>query len=796
MNLRNYILSVCVFALAFPAMGQRQEKSLDTLVQKFSQYREKAFQEKIFAHLDRTFYLTGETLWFKIYTVDASFHKPVDLSKVAYAEITDAANIPVLQEKIELVQGRGDGSFFVPASLQSGNYRFRIYTSWMKNFAPEFYFDQVITIVNPFIEHEHTKKIKRSACKVQFFPEGGNLVDGFESKVGFKVSDDSGKGSSCKGFLLNDRNDTIASITPEKFGMGHFLMIPSAREKYKAVLVNEEGVNISAHFPDVHDSGFVMQLRDSGDAVHVIVKSKGVAQHDVYLFVHARQVITRAERQRLQNNTAAFTLEKKEFRDGISHLTVFTEDLQPVCERLYFTYPRKELEIDIATNQKAFSPRKKVSLSLQTRNGSRMPAPAHLSMSVHKLDSLESVEGSNIYAYLWLGADLAGTIESPEYYFDRKEPGASSAMDNLMLTHGWRRFDWQDILKGQTMFTFLPEVRGHIVTGSITKGQEKGGGVFAYLGSPGKIIRAYGSWSSPEGEVRFEIKDFFGPRRIIIQTRTDSADRYNIKVHDPFSPWMKSEKLPSWNVSKEKEPQLLSRSIAMQVQDIFYYERFGSRTVLPRIDSSAFYGHADATYYLEDYTRFPVMEEVMREYVPEVFVRKRKDGFHFVVIDQVQGGVLSGDPMVLLDGIPILDVDDIMAVDPLRIRKLEIVKRTYYLGQAAFSGIVSYTTYGGDMGGMQLDPRSITLDYHGLQLRREFYSPQYSRHQENDRMPDQRYLLHWEPGIATDQEGKSQLEFFTSDVPGTYLVTVHGLDDQGYAGSKTYTFTVTTSDTP
>lgn len=796
MNLRNYILSACIFALAFPAMGQRQEKSLDTLVQKFSQYREKAFQEKIFAHLDRTFYLTGETLWFKIYTVDASFHKPVDVSKVAYAEITDAANIPVLQEKIELVQGRGNGSFFVPASLQSGNYRFRIYTSWMKNFAPEFYFDQVITIVNPFIEHEHTKQIKQPACKVQFFPEGGNLVDGLESKVGFKVSDDSGKGSSCKGFLLNDRNDTIAWITPEKFGMGHFLMIPSAREKYKAVLVNEEGVNISAHFPDVHESGFVMQLRDSGDAVHVIVKSKGVAQHDVYLFVHARQVITRAERQRLQNNAAAFTLPKKEFRDGIAHLTVFTENLQPVCERLYFTYPRKELEIDIATNQKAFSPRKKVSLSLQTRNGSGMPAPAHLSMSVHKLDSLESVKGSNIYPYLWLGADLAGTIESPEYYFGRKEPGVSSAMDNLMLTHGWRRFDWQDILKGQTTFKFLPEVRGHIVTGSITKGQEKGGGVFAYLGSPGKIIRAYGSWSTPDGDVRFEIKDFFGPRRIIIQTRTDSADRYNIKVRDPFSPRMKSEKLPSWNVSKERKTQLLSRSIAMQVQDIFYYERFGSRTVLPRIDSSAFYGHADATYYLEDYMRFPVMEEVMREYVPEVFVRKRKDGFHFVVIDQVQGGVLSGDPMVLLDGVPILDVDDIMAVDPLRIRKLEIVKRTYYLGQAAFSGIVSYTTYDGDMGGMQLDPGSIALDYHGLQLRREFYSPEYSRHPENDRMPDQRYLLHWDPGIATDQEGKSQLEFFTSDVPGTYLVTVHGLDHQGYAGSKTYTFTVTTSDTP
>ena len=99
----------------------------------------------------------------------------------------------------------------------------------------------------------------------------------------------------------------------------------------------------------------------------------------------------------------------------------------------------------------------------------------------------------------------------------------------------------------------------------------------------------------------------------------------------------------------------------------------------------------------------PVMEEVMREYVPGVFVRKRKDGFHFIVLDLVNGGVLPGDPMVLLDGVPILDVDDIMAVDPRRIRKLEVVNRQYHLGQAVFFGIVSYTSYQGDLAGVEVE---------------------------------------------------------------------------------------------
>lgn len=233
----------------------------------------------------------------------------------------------------------------------------------------------------------------------------------------------------------------------------------------------------------------------------------------------------------------------------------------------------------------------------------------------------------------------------------------------------------------------------------------------------------------------------------------------------------------------------------MQVQDIFYYEDYGKRFVDPDIDSSAFYGQPDATYYLDDYTRFPVMEEVMREYVPGVFVRKRKDGFHLMLVDLVNGGVLNDDPMILLDGVPVFDADEIMQFDPLRIKKLEVVKRQYYLGQAVFSGIVSYSTYQGDLGGFPLDPRSISLNYDGLQVQRRFHSPVYNNDQQRaNRTPDQRYLLYWNPQLITDQQGKQLVEFYTSDVTGTYHVVVEGLNRQGISGSKLYTFTVKSQD--
>lgn len=784
-NLNLALLSLLILA------GTAQGQHSDTLVNRFKKYRENTLQEKIYAHIDRTFYLTGETLWFKVYNVDGTLHQPVDVSKVAYAEVLDAANFAVLQAKIELDQGMGNGSFFIPASLSSGNYRLRVYTGWMKNFLPEYYFDQHITIVNPFVAPELQTQRNQHTCQIDFFPEGGNLVSGIRSKVGYRIHARSGDHSACTALIVDDSNDTLATIVPGRSGLGNFYFTPESNRRYRAVVRGKTGTTSTHALPQVHNTGYVMHLEDKAENIEVTIRAKEVSQRGVYLFVHARQIITRAERKDLDNHTATFTLSRKDLAEGISHFTIFDGNLQPVCERLYFIYPRKELRVSISANQKVFLPRKKVSVTLETRNSNGVPGPAHLSMAVYKTDSLPQPGRKGILPYLWLDADLTGTVESPEYYFSTEGAEVQTAMDNLMLTHGWRRFDWAEVLNSQYIYEFLPEVRGHIVTGVISKGEKEQRGVFTYLGSPGKIIRAYGSWSNPEGKVRFEIKDFYGPRRIIIQAKTDSSEAYTIRIMDPFSRAPGRQDLPEWNMGANNEKELLARSMAMQVQDIYYFDTFGNRTILPEVDSSAFFGEADATYYLDDYTRFPVMEEVMREYVPGVFVRKRKDGFHFVVIDLVNGGVLPGDPMVLLDGVPVLDVDDIMAVDPRRIRKLEVVNRQYHLGQAVFFGIVSYTSYQGDLAGLEVDPQSLSLNYDGLQLKREFHSPQYNRQQENDRLPDQRYLLHWEPNILTDETGKQEVEFFTSDVPGNYVVVLEGLNQEGDAGSGSFAFTVT-----
>jgi hypothetical protein len=181
----------------------------------------------------------------------------------------------------------------------------------------------------------------------------------------------------------------------------------------------------------------------------------------------------------------------------------------------------------------------------------------------------------------------------------------------------------------------------------------------------------------------------------------------------------------------------------------------------------------------------------MREYVPGVQVRLRNDGFHFMILDHVNSAVLTENPMVLLDGVPVFNINKIMAMDPLKIQKLEVVTSHYFQGSMMYQGLVSYTTYKGDLAGFQPDPHALLQEYEGMQWQREFYAPRYETAQEKQsRLPDARTLLYWNPNVVTSAEGKKKLEFYTSDQAGKYLVVIQGIAKNGLAGSRRIAFEV------
>ena len=759
---------------------------------RFEAYQQKIFQEKLFVHTDKSTYLTGEILWFKVYNVDAANNKPINISKMAYVEVLDNNQVPVIQAKVALKgTGSGNGSVYIPVAINTGNYHLRAYTNWMKNFSADSYFEKNITIINPLKSPEIIANKAKPAYDIQFFPEGGNLVNGLTSKVAFKVLGEDGKGVNFRGAIINQHNDTIARFRPLKFGIGNFSFKPNSKDVYKAVVyVDAENKPILKELPAIFDQGFVMQLTDNANQLIVTVNSNA-NQGEVYLFAHTRSTTKSIQNAALVNGTAKFLIDKVLLGEGISHLTIFNSDRKPVCERLYFKWPAQKVVVNLNPDQEQYGTRKKVNVAVSVNDKQGQPLVADLSMSVYQIDSLQTAEHSDIVNYLWLTSDLKGNIESPDYYFKNKDAEADQAMDNLMLSQGWSRFKWEEVFKNpQPSFSFLPEYTGHLVTakltGIATNQPEKN--ITVYLAVPGKRVQLYTSKSDSTGKLIFNTKDLYGPGEIVVQTNTEKDSTYRIDILNPFSEKYAKSSLPVFALTGQMQNALKARSLDMQVQNLYAGNKL-KQFYNPKIDSSSFYGKLFFPYKLDDYTRFATMEEVLREYVKSLTVVKQQKRFHIRVISEK--AMLSGDPLVMLDGVPVFNIDKVMAIDPLKIRKLELVKSRYFWQATEFEGIVNLTTYKGDLGGYEIDPHAVIIDYEGMQLEREFYSPLYeSSQQMASRLPDFRNVLYWSPSISTNAQGKTQVNFYTSDRTGNYIGVLQGITATGKAGSQYFKFTV------
>ena len=189
-------LSQVALLATLPLLTLGQGQPLESVQKAYATYANGTLQEKIFVHLDRPLYVVGETMWFKAYCVEGTSHRALDVSKVGYLEVLDKEGTPVAQTKLALTKGQGAGNLLLPATLASGTYAVRCYTHWMMNFSPDYYFETSVTVLNPFERSESQPVAGQStpAYDVQFFPEGGSLVSGLETKVAFRAIDSEGKG--------------------------------------------------------------------------------------------------------------------------------------------------------------------------------------------------------------------------------------------------------------------------------------------------------------------------------------------------------------------------------------------------------------------------------------------------------------------------------------------------------------------------------------------------------------------------------------------------------------------------
>ncbi len=785
------VLLGCLFAVtaAFPQNNQ-QELNIQGM---FDQYRSRFIQEKLFVHTDKDTYISRELCWFRIYYTDAFYNRPASVSKIAYVELLDKNNLPVLQQKVSLKPGESDGSMIIPVNIPSGTYRLRAYTNWMKNFSPDYYFEKDIRIINPQNLQAESLSSKSKQYDIQFFPEGGNLVQQIESKVGFRITDAYGKGLECEGAIVNSTGDTVLHFHPFAMGLGHFVFTPASGQSYKAIIHFPQGDRVVKELPDAYPNGFVLSvLKENESEISVRVKSSTVLDaQDVYLFVHGSHQSLPVKKQKLVNREVIFSINPEEIEDGISRITLFDKSGQPVCERLYFRYPEKKLQISALVSPE-YSTRSKINLNLSVTDQSGNPSSADMSLAVYRLDSLQQPDELNIFNYTYLSADI-GPVEHPSYYFMDNRESRDLEMDNLMLTHGWRRFIWHDMLAQKPYpISFSPECHGHIIRGKLINNMTgmPVKGVATYLSIPSARTEFRVTSSDSLGRVKFDMPGFYGSEEIILQTDPKEDSSSGIEISSPFSDQYAGSRLPQYAIHSVQSASLLDQSIAEQVQHIYAGNSLNQFSMEP-VDTNTFYVEPDEKYYLDNYTRFQTMEEVIREYVVSTNVVQKRNRFQLFLANKPQREFFDEEPLILIDGVPFFDADELFRQDPMKIRRIDLMNREYAIGFQSFNGLVNVTTYKGDLNGIPLDRHPVVLDYPGIPEQREFFSPKYeTEDQLNSRMPDYRTLLYWSPRILTGKQNKTALEFYTSDLPGHYAAVIMGLSESGEPGTQTIYFTV------
>jgi hypothetical protein len=741
-----------------------------------------SYKERIYVSHDKSFYLSGEHLRFKIYCLDADRNLPSALSKVAYLEVMDTSNNSIIQTKILLTQGIGFGDIFIPSNINSGNYILRCYTKWMRNSGAEEFFHTIIPIINPFRRAGLLPIPKSSGIMLKFNPDGGNLVYGLKSKIAFLATNSTGNGIAFMGSIMNESDSSLLEFGSLKSGLGSFFFRPEPNRSYYAKIMLKDSSKYVFELPKIKTSGYIMHVnRLNGEDISIEVRAGGESMTgNLYLEGYIDNRRQFKYNLIIDEGSENIFISRDQLDQGLLQINLKNSLDQTLNHRKVIIYPRDRINLNIKTDKDTYGKREKVIVKIKSRNSEELPVKMDLSVSASIHHAAFDKFRNNIDSYLLFNEMIKANPNYNAYFNDCQSEQCRSTLDNLLLVNSDSVVIQSDLKYNSDSVNYIPEFRHHIIAGKLTNKLTKSPeeGVMAYLSIPSKKANFLATQSKQDGVLFFELPDNADLNKIIVQTDNTNNTNYNIEIEDPYSKEFANINVPRFDLDITLKNFIEKTSTNMQVRNA-YLKYSSIMEVQNNPDSSTFYD-PDAVYYLDDYTRFPVMEEVMREYVGGVYVRRNQEGFHFKILDLDRTETFQENPLILIDGIPVFDADEIMDINPLEIKKIETVRKRYIKDGFKYSGIVSFFTYKGDLQGYKLQENVEVIEYDGIQAMRKYIHPEYVSKQDKDsRIPDYRNVLYWNPKFQTNDQGEATLEFFTSDDTGEYELHIEGISNNG-----------------
>lgn len=757
------------------------QNNLPTLFAKSDSINNDFLQEKIYLHLDRPSYWAGDDIWFKIYLKNTAIP-----NCNVYVELLDSEEKVICKNIYWAMNGFAYDDFELDKTLSSGVYLIRAYTSWMRNFDEQWFYNRDLIIWNLRDKNAEPEMHKLNAreINVDFMPEGGTFIEGINNKVAFKISDENGNALEAEGVIIDEDRNRVAEIKTGFKGIGSFDIKPQHGEKYTAEMTIAGNIPKTYNLPKAKERGVSMKyfVEDTSEICFEINEQPASLGSLYYLVGQSEGEICYEQKINVSEK-AKVTIDKNNFQTGIVRFTLFNNDLIPQCERLVFVNHHDQVNVTIAPNKASFKPREEVILNLMAQSKEKMPSISNLSVSAYPVKTTNETKTypENIMTRFLLSSELKGKIEEPAYYFKDDSLSTISALDNVMLTHGYRYFTWEEIIKDKHQeIIFQPdsciEIKGKLVS-IFNNNRPISDGKLTMMTTQ-SLLDVKVEKSDENGNFKFTNLYFYDSLHVFISGVNRRGRKFVSFIwDDKVQKSPNADKLPSiYTYRKEKSTKTITYLGEMSPELINRKWRLSDTIILNEINVLARKREDDG--YVRPYTSPDLGVDIKS-------MKDKRREFEKLYHSSAAVRRMLNDDLTPIGRYFIDGVEDILGFGPPPIDfidKIEYVQ-DYPNPNSGFPGpAVFYWTIRERPVFPEVEPNGIyNIDLQGYSIARRFYNPVYdgTEDPEEKAKDDFRNTLYWNPVVVTDAKGKSQISFYTSDQMSEVKIVVEGLTYDG-----------------
>jgi hypothetical protein len=507
-----------------PATAADTDSLLYERQENFERFTRQFPTERVYLHFDNTSYYKGESIWYKAYVVrDDNLHH-TDLSRILYVELLNPIGYPVETQKLVIENGQANGSFELKDTLNAGFYEVRAYTAWMLNFTTgdehgwwrmhskealrqwgprvQRYvkgnagiFSRVFPVYERVERGEYSKRRMprlpkatattlapiKDRLKMDFYPEGGNLVRDVPGRVAFQAHNAEGRTLNVAGALYR-RGDSIGYFKTDYAGRGVFAVTPDSLDaeeltKGLELRLTYQGHDYSFDLPRPKRRGYTLNVFHSGHQLKVIAARNARTDGRLLgLSITSRGHTYYYNTIDLQDDLQTTALiDQHSLQTGVNVVTLFTDEGKTIAQRLVFVNNHdmdgyKLTPLPSGGAGGGLAPYQKVALDYQLTDTAGRPVEKALDFSIAVTDGYtreETYDDGNVLSYLLLASEVKGFIPHPEYYFEADDNERRQALDMLLMVQGWTRYDYEQMMSGSQFEPMLDIERGLTFAGRV-----------------------------------------------------------------------------------------------------------------------------------------------------------------------------------------------------------------------------------------------------------------------------------------------------------------------------------------